>query len=125
MIIALTKERCTLEKFGERLRRLREEKGLKQTELVKLLNLESSSTVSQYETTNRIPDAHILQKLADILNCSVDYLLGRTHVRTTPHIQAAHIEGDTPVTEEALNIIEAELKKIREELKETRRNSRP
>lgn len=66
--------------FGERLRFLREKKGLKQVELAKLLNLESSSTISQYETLNRIPDGHILQGLADIFNCSVDYLLARTDI---------------------------------------------
>lgn len=69
--------------FGERLRYLREEKGLKQTELAKMLNLESSSTISQYEniTLNRIPDAHILKRLADILDCSTDFLLCRTNNR--------------------------------------------
>lgn len=67
--------------FGERLRHLREEKGLKQMELAKLLKLESSSTISQYETLNRIPDAQILQKLADIFDCSLDYLLLRTTSR--------------------------------------------
>ena len=67
--------------FGERLRYLREEKGLKQTELAKMLNLESSSTISQYETINRIPDAYILQRLAEIFDCSIDYLLGRSNIR--------------------------------------------
>jgi len=67
--------------FGERLRYLHEEKGLKQTELAKMLNLESSSTISQYETINRIPDAYILQRLAEIFDCSIDYLLGRSNIR--------------------------------------------
>lgn len=69
--------------FGGRLRRLREEKDLKQTDLAKLLKLESSSTISQYENEalNRIPDAHILQKLAELFNVSIDYLLGRTDIR--------------------------------------------
>ncbi len=66
--------------FGERLRYLRKAKGLSQKELAKLLSLESSSTISQYETLNRIPDAHILLKMADIFTCSLDYLLARTEV---------------------------------------------
>ena len=72
--------------FGGRLRRLREEKELKQTELAKLLNLESSSTISQYENEalNRIPDAHILKRLAEIFSVSTDYLLGRTDDPTPP-----------------------------------------
>lgn len=69
--------------FGDRLRYLREEKGLKQTELAKMLELGSSATISQYENValNRLPDAHILKKLADILDCSTDYLLCRTNNR--------------------------------------------
>jgi|GEM_PF-2136463 len=79
----IKKSWCAMATFGGRLRRLREEKDLKQTELAKLLNLESSSTISQYEneSLNRIPDAHILKRIADIFDCSTDYLLGRTSNR--------------------------------------------
>lgn len=85
MLKVIERNIVSMATFGGRLRRLREEKGLKQIELAKLLNLESSSTISQYENEelNRIPDAHILQKLADILDCSVDYLLCRSDIRST------------------------------------------
>ncbi len=94
--------------FGGRLRQLREEKDLTQVELAKMLNMESSSTISQYENEklNRIPDAHILQRLADILNCSIDYLLGRSNIRTPISTIAAHHDGDE-FTEEELDDIEA------------------
>jgi transcriptional regulator with XRE-family HTH domain len=83
MISLLLKDGCIMAAFGERLRYLREEKGLKQTELAKMLDLGSSATISQYENValNRIPDAHILKKIADILDCSTDYLLCRTSNR--------------------------------------------
>lgn len=83
-------------KFGERLRYLREEKGLKQTELAKLLNLQSSATISQYETTDRIPDAYILQHLAEIFDCSTDYLLGRSDKRNTPEQKIKNAISDDP-----------------------------
>ncbi len=66
--------------FGERLRYLRKAKGHSQKGLAKLLDLESSSTISQYETLNRIPDVRILQRMADLFECSLDYLLARTDV---------------------------------------------
>ena len=77
----MKRERCIVVTFGQRLRYLREEKKLKQIELAKLLNLESSSTISQYEKLNRIPDANILQRLADIFNVTTDYLLCRSNNR--------------------------------------------
>ena len=118
MLKVISKEEGTLATFGERLRYLREEKGLKQTELAKLLNLESSSTISQYETLSRIPDAYILQQLADLFEVSLDYLLCRTDYRTYPHIQAAHIDADGPaVTEDALNQIEEIIKREREKIR--------
>lgn len=60
-----------------RIRDLREDKDLSQTELAKLLGM-SQTGYSKYETgENDIPVA-ILEKLADFYHTSVDYLLGRT-----------------------------------------------
>lgn len=116
--------RCIVATFGGRLRRLREEKGLKQTELAKMLNLESSSTISQYENEelNRIPDAHVLKRLADILNCSVDYLLCRSNIRTPIETIAAHHDGDE-FTEEELNEIEKFKEFVRMKREQDRRTS--
>ena len=122
--------------FGGRLRRLREEKGLKQTELAKMLNFESSSTISQYENEelNRIPDAHILQKLADILDCSVDYLLARSDIRNPPPASPDPDIKDAPLAfygnTEGLNIEELEkiinraVKKALEEREKGKRGER-
>lgn len=66
--------------FGERIRELREEKGLSQEELGKILKV-AKSTISQYELGKRNPDPETLDNLANILDCSVDYLLGRTDDR--------------------------------------------
>ena len=62
----------------ERIRNLREDKGLNQTQMGKILNM-SQTGYSQYETgTNDIP-TKILIELAKIHNTSTDYLLGLTN----------------------------------------------
>ena len=63
-----------------RLRSLREDLDLNQTDINKLLNM-SQTGYSQYETfTNDIPTS-ILIKLSRIHNVSVDYILNLTDVK--------------------------------------------
>ena len=66
-----------MSKFGERLKELREEKGLLGKDLAKAFNVESA-TITNWEKGNRCPKDDILIKLADYFDCSLDYLLGRT-----------------------------------------------
>ena len=66
--------------FGERLRILREEKGITQIDLAKYLSL-ANSTVSQYEADKRDPDSAMLQKLAEYFDVTLDYLMGRSGIR--------------------------------------------
>ncbi len=47
-----------------------------QEELAKQIGVERSS-IGKYESTETIPSPDILLKLANLFNCSVDYLLGR------------------------------------------------
>ena len=64
-----------------RIRALREDRDLTQTELAKLLDM-SQTGYSKYETgENDIPTS-VLIKLADIHHTSVDYILGLTSIRT-------------------------------------------
>ena len=64
-----------------RIRDLREDKDLNQTEIAKILGM-SQTGYSKYETgENDIPTL-ILIKLADFYGVSVDYILGRTHKKT-------------------------------------------
>ena len=63
-----------------RLRDLREDKDLSQTEIGKILNM-SQTGYSKYETgENDIPTA-ILIELAKFYNTSVDYLLNQTDIK--------------------------------------------
>lgn len=62
---------------GARLKKLRTEKKLTQTELGKIINVTKVS-ISGYENGNRAPDTDTLKKIADYFEVSTDYLLGRT-----------------------------------------------
>ena len=60
-----------------RLRKLRIEKQLLQSDIAKLIN-KSERTVGFYETGERDMNTETLSILADFFNVSIDYLLGRT-----------------------------------------------
>lgn len=66
--------------FGIRLKELRQEKEITQSELGKILNL-SQRSISQYELGIRFPDEIILNLIADFFDVSLDYLFGRTNVK--------------------------------------------
>ena len=64
----------------KRIRDMREDRDLNQTQVAKMLNM-SQTGYSKYETgENDIPTA-ILIKLADFYETTTDYLLGRTDVK--------------------------------------------
>lgn len=65
---------------GNRIKQLREEKGLKQEELAKVL-LVAPSTIGMYERDEREPNDSITLKIADFFGVSTDYLLGKTDIR--------------------------------------------
>lgn len=65
---------------GQRLKELREEKGLKQNELAKILNI-SSSSIGMYETDRREPDDEMKLKIANYFGVSVAYLMSETDIR--------------------------------------------
>ncbi|NHM26464.1 helix-turn-helix transcriptional regulator [Desulfofundulus sp. TPOSR] len=63
--------------LGERLAYLRNQRGLSQAELARLLHM-GQSTIAMYEKNRRSPDNQSLKRLADFFGVSTDYLLGRT-----------------------------------------------
>lgn len=64
-----------------RLKLLREEKELMQKEVASILNI-TTSAYGFYEQGKRVPTPEVLSKLSDLFEVSVDYLLGKTDVRT-------------------------------------------
>lgn len=63
-----------MKEFSKNLKKLRNEKGMSQKVLTDQLHVERS-TVSGWETKDRVPDAEILIRLAAVLNTSIDDLL--------------------------------------------------
>ena len=59
----------------ERIRELRIENKLNQSELAKKCNVKQSC-VSKWERGETLPDAEMIITLAEIFNVSADYLLG-------------------------------------------------
>lgn len=57
------------------LKKAREKKGYTQAEFAKMLNV-SRVTVARYESGDRWPDQTTLKKMAELLECSTDTLLG-------------------------------------------------
>ena len=76
---------------GERIRALRQQRGLNQEQLAELASL-NRVTVAKYESGRVEPGAQALTRIADALDVSVDSLLGRDELR---------IEKALPKTEEA------------------------
>lgn len=65
----------------ENIRKLRIDRGLTQAQLAAILNIRQN-TYSQYEVGTLNYPVEALLKLADFYGVSVDYLLGRTEVKT-------------------------------------------
>lgn len=64
--------------FGDKLKKLRTEAGMTQTDLATRLNI-TKSVVSYYELQERTPSPDVLIQLADIFHVTTDYLLGIEH----------------------------------------------
>lgn len=62
--------------LGERIKCLREQRGLTQEDMGNLLHLKRAA-ISHYERDFRRPDLETLTAIADTLETSTDYLLGR------------------------------------------------
>lgn len=64
-----------MNKFIERLKELRTEKGLSQAQLSKDIDF-SQSAIAYWETGERTPNAQAIIALAQYFGVSADYLLG-------------------------------------------------
>lgn len=80
----------------DRLRQLRFEKSMTQTELADALNL-SKAAISTYETGLRSPTDETLIKMAQFFGVSSDYLLGISNVC---YVLKTHFSDDELATAE-------------------------
>lgn len=104
------------ETFGQRLSRLRKEKGLTQEDIASRITI-SPQAVSKWENGNSEPDLDTLNKLADILNCSVDSLLGREE-QVEVEEEVKETPKDSPKEEKGQKELEKELEERASEVVE-------
>ena len=64
-------------KFPEYLAMFRSQRGYTQARIAEKLKI-SRSTYANYESGNRSPDLEMLERIGDVLNCSLDELFGRS-----------------------------------------------
>lgn len=67
--------------FGTNLKKIRQDNNLTQEELAKKIDT-SRSNIANYENDKNMPSIDILEKLSEIFNCSIDYLLGKSDIKT-------------------------------------------
>ncbi len=109
--------------LGNRIKLLREQSNLTQIELAKQINV-SNTTLSQYETGQRVPSDDIKIKIATYFGVSLDFLLGQEKIKV------AH--NELPLSQElqdlltvASDLSDEDLQKAREyvELLKLKHNS--
>lgn len=76
--------------LGKRIRKARKAKKLTQEQIGTAVSV-SDATINRYEKGIRQPDPEMLRLIADVLDVSVDYLLGRTE---TPRLKTEVNEFD-------------------------------
>ena len=67
-------------KFSERLRQLRNERGISQQTLANSLGDISKSSINMYERGEREPGLETLEAIADFFNVDMDFLLGKSNI---------------------------------------------
>lgn len=91
--------------LGSRLKALRQEKGLTQKEVAKLIGTTDVS-IGRYEMDARVPKADILNSLAKLYDVEIDYLL------------TGKEETEQPLNDRDKKDIEKDLKKIMDDFRD-------
>ena len=89
-----------------RLKEVRNEKGLNQKKIAAYLNI-TQQTYSDYETGRTNPDINTLILISNILETSIDYLLGREDDLGNITIKTEKPAPLPPDTQELVNIYQA------------------
>ena len=87
--------------MSERLRTLREEMSLTQSQLAEKLDIAVSS-ISQYESGDRVPSDDVKIKLASFFDVSLDFLVGISDIRT-PYVFFTLSQYFNSLTEDEIN----------------------
>lgn len=77
--------------FAERLKELRKKNGYTQVSLAEALGV-SKGTVAMWETGKRTPDFNMVNRLSDLFDRRMDYILGYSDDETSPKLSESDIE---------------------------------
>lgn len=97
--------------LGEKLKEIRKEHNLNQSEFGELFGL-TQNTITNIENDKRVPTYEILIEIAKRFNISVDYLLGLSEAKTND-IELKAICDYTGLTEDIINTLHTQKGKIR------------
>lgn len=77
--------------FAERLKELRKDKNMTQVQLAEALGV-SKGTVAMWEIGKREPNFETLNRLSDIFDKRIDYILGNSNDATSPRFTEEDID---------------------------------
>lgn len=78
-------------KYSIRLKNLLEELNIKQNELAQKSQV-TEATISNYISGKQLPKLGVVERIADTLNVSVDYLLGKSDIRNYSDIKRLNVQ---------------------------------
>jgi len=97
--------------MGERIKQLRKEKGMTQTDLARELNV-TKGTVSTWETNSRTPGFETLDAMCDLFQRRLDYIMGRSD-DATPAVLDEQAQADLALSQVEEDLTEYALKYAR------------
>lgn len=84
-------------KYGDRLKNLRENKGLKQKEVAEKIGIKNN-TLSSYESSKRQPDFNTLKELSKVYDTSIDYIItGNEHSKSSDEMWKEFLDPKTQI----------------------------
>ena len=92
--------------FGDRLKSLRIEKKMTQTQCAETLDVEKSK-YNKWENGIACPDAPTIRMLAEYFQTSTDYLVGKVEMRNSVNVDIGHETGLSEIAIERLRQINA------------------
>lgn len=104
-MLSLEIERGEIMSFAERLKELRKANGYTQVTLAETLGI-SKGTVAMWETGKRTPDYETINRLSDMFDRRIDYILGYSDDDSSPKLAMEQINqlGEWEIQNEQIDI---------------------
>lgn len=99
--------------FGNNLKKIRQDCNLTQEELAKKIDT-SRSNIANYENNKNMPSIDVLSKLSKVLDCSIDYLLGKSDIRNPEEIKRVQFANAGGLNTDGLD--EEDLKELQKQV---------